>query len=66
MNGYPCACADCGEVFEIACLTFCAARLLCAVCLHEELNTLKKDAEVWLLERMYVGSSASAGGKAAA
>jgi hypothetical protein len=66
VSGYPCACADCGDVFDLACLTFCATRLLCAVCLRDEHDTPKKDAEIWILEQMYVGSSASAGGKAAA
>ena len=47
------ACADCGDVLDLAHLNWYFARALCALCLHTELDVPKRDAEIWILERMF-------------
>ena len=46
-------CADCGGVLEHTRLWGAGGRPLCAICLHADDDQVKKDAEVWILERMY-------------
>jgi hypothetical protein len=47
-----CACTDCGDVHEIADLTWTYGRALCVRCAHLEADLSKADAEIWILDQM--------------
>lgn len=52
------ACADCGDVVPLDCVSFTCVRPLCPLCLHDNQQPAKQAAEVWLLEEMYQRSAA--------
>jgi hypothetical protein len=55
----PTDCADCAvSMIDVARWSFYFERPLCALCYRAEQRRTKKDAEIWVLERLYTRSAA--------